>query len=348
MDTMRELKTLYFITDYASNYYSLRNNRLVLANNRMSATRFSYLDGKSLIEDKEKFYRLLPITQETKDTENPTNRSNLSTPALASINLLDFLDMYSKLNQEYNMYRNMLADQLSKTDGLMNDLLHSLEMMEYPSDQERLEILDRLTATRDHRRAIKYEMFRLEKAHNVAKMNQENSSAIRKAIDEIKQFENGSYRPRVDQSLFEGKQRQRLQLQTMAEIEKEEQEAKAVLDTAYDESDDHTEMLAIDCDVLVQSMKAQRDMLCSTIPARIKWLKSHINQLDKEIDEELANSEVFHANACQGYMIYKKLHELRRDRSRAHQELKTLQKLDQGKCQAIADQYNVIIQQLSC
>lgn len=167
-----DLQTYYHIIDNYGTYYCLNgNNELVSAHGIGEAGIFSYSEASAKIGDgkRSRFYKVVPVNGErclcsespTVKEMSPESRLFQDIADLAEVNWIELLSNLVYINAMLPSYKEKLTEDQSRTELLIIDLMHYIELYKY-DDQKALEVMDRLREAREKRRIIKNELFRLD------------------------------------------------------------------------------------------------------------------------------------------------------------------------------------------
>ena len=372
MTEMKDIKRNYYIIDTFGNYYCLNgSNELVSAPGIEEAGIFSYLEATAKLSDRKRsrFYKMVPVSGECLKKEASKRMMSLSPDSglsnqqqpegklfkdvadLAEVDWVELMTNLVYINTMLPAYKEKLQADLSETELLIIDLMHFIEIYEY-DDRKALEIMERIREAREKRRIIKNEIFRVDCFRNAIGSNA-NAAKVKEALKQIHGKENGSYRPRVDGSLFEHQEQKPRKLhhcyaeqdytalripavineetEILPEVKTMEREYIR-MGTVYDERQpDWLEFVKAQAEFFQNAEQHLIDLHCD------------LESIDAAIEEALLSLEDANYNVTQGYRAFKELKDLRNDRRAVMNELQLVRMIaDRFDCKTMFETYESI------
>lgn len=378
MSTQASANDQYYIADTQSRFYRLgASGELIVAMDH-EAQLFSLQEARKKIGKgkRARYYKTVPATGKDGPAETGTgddgikpqedaretsgNERNIfrDITDLANVDWVELLENLSYAGTMLPAYRDQLREDQSRNDLLITDLLHRVEICEN-TEEEILELMDQIRQTREERRIIKNELFRVEKFQGAIGTKAIIGSA-KDALRQIRDHENGIYRPRTAPHLFEGRQLKPHikhtcyanrdafiygRAETVENQETDEGPVQEEMDmlqqegyvyervgTPYDtEKPDWKQLVQLQVDFFRYA------------PQYINDLQFDIGRYDSEIEEALQKVESSNYNAAQGAKALKELKELRLARKNTMYDLFIVRAIaGRFECDAMLDVYEDI------
>lgn len=272
------------------------------------------------------------IHPKEKDVEIPTvsnvNKKSINEYDIENIDWLSYMQHFTFLAKNASGYFDSLNAKLSDVDKEMCDLLHYIELYDL-SEEEMIEVTERIKDTRIRRREIKDEAtrvqcFRREFATN-ANLIKANS-----VISQMQKLENRTYHPRHIFKIFEGmngRETDKNEYCRKLVDEVEEYETKEEVTTMeYSRKD-----TALDGKVhdWLAFAKQQSEFYDNALQYMMN-LKVDMDEIDAQIEETLIMIENANFNVTQGYKAFKQLKDLRNEKKEKQKEYDCLVSLTKG------------------
>lgn len=358
---------MYYIMDLSKNYYRIDSqNQLVAVAGKEYAGIFSMQDVFNKVGGgkRSSFYNVVSI-----DGNKSINCSMLPESAKQSSNNIDDCEN-GPINIEYDIskldwcdyLRNFcylastaadcmkeLKKQESDADLEVCDLLHYIELFEI-REHEEAQLIQHLKDVRHRRRDVK-------DALDAVKQFQEtigNSANLLKAQKLLKHLESLKYRnytPRKLPELFDNGVKENRNLSKHSkdlesdfeEIKRDMEEDRRVVKMSEVRRDTIFDMKKIDW---LQFAKDQVEFY-KNAEQHIMNLQIDINDIDGEIESTLEQIEEGSFSAVQGYMVFKKLRDLRNERKEKMQELEAVSILvEPFNCDAIKEHFEDSVEEI--
>lgn len=270
------------------------------------------------------------IYPKEKDVEIPTvsnvNKKSINEYDIENIDWLSYMQHFTFLAKNASGYFDSLNAKLSDVDKEMCDLLHYIELYDL-SEEEMIEVTERIKDTRIRRREIKDEAtrvncFRREFATN-ANLIKANS-----VISQMRKLENRTYHPRQIFKIFEGMKGRETEKNEYCRkpVDEEYETKEEVMTMEYSRKD-----TALDGKVhdWLAFAKQQSEFYDNALQYMMN-LKVDMDEIDAQIEETLIMIEDANFNVTQGYKAFKQLKDLRNEKKEKQKEYDCLVSLTKG------------------
>ena len=255
--------------------------------------------------------------------ETPLKRwSSEELADLSGIDWLMYLQNFSYIVSNIREYREQLNSELSKAEKTLCDLLHFVEFFD-PDECQAKGIMDQIKETREYRRDVKNELFRIDQ-FRAAIGNNNNAGRVNDAVRLIRKSEKAGYRPRILSDLFrEAPEEERREIRSFREMAQRYEQAapdNSCEEPVYEDTEEGVfeEMDRERRDTIYDRQQVDWDAFVKEQTDFYRNARQHIinlgidiERLDAEIEDMLVRCEEQSCNVAQGYKMFKKLKELR-------------------------------------
>ena len=293
-----------------------------------------------------------PVKEIVRNELKNSVEKSISSDDLSEIDWLKYLEHFINVSSEVKTYRDKLTNNLTDIDQKICDILHYIELCETKSGEAE-DLVELLRICRENRRDIKDELLRTEYFQTNFGTSI-NISKAKQAAKSIKGLETRKYAPRKYNLLFKDC------------VMKSSPPVKEALHNAEDNKihviteqkniyrggkDIMTE------DKCVTTLDGKENNWLSFAKQKAEFYRNaeqyminlniEINEIDKVIENTLAEAEDVNCNAAQGYNIFKTLKELRIKRKNKLHELNCIYAMTDGvDCSAFAEIFEKSLDEL--
>lgn len=316
----------YCIVDTRGKFYTVnKHGDLVQVESKNEARWFGILEANQIISDSgmEKSFRVVVANSggcQKKDELIVSENRECGESETITMEDVDFVRLVKELifiQGNLEKYQNELRRKQSAVDEEICDILHFIEL--FQRDEEKsLELVDRIQDCRKRRRKVKDAMVRAESFGRIFTAGGMETilKDIKKQFDKMEVRE---YAPRRLPGLFAGGKK-------LAELP-EEGEWEEYEDDGWEE-----EMVYERKGTIFDGKKndweafvTQQTEIFGSMEQHAANLQLDMEELDKQIEEQLVFCEKTECNAAQGYKMFKMLKELRLARKEKEEEFKKVE-----------------------
>ena len=365
-DTIKN-NDMYYIVDLSKNYYRIDSqNQLVVAAGKECAGVFTMRDIFNKIGGGKRasFYNVISI-----DGSKIVNCSMLPESAkqcgsnvedyhketidteydISKLDWCDYLRNFCYLISTAADYLTDLKKQESDADLEICDLLHYIELFEIRENEE-TQLIQHLKDVRHRRRDVKDAMDAVKQFQETIGISS-NLLKAQKLLKHLEALKHRNYTPRKLPELFDnGVKENRNLLKCNSEIESNMETAKVdmvedrrVVNMSEVRRDTVFDTKKMDW---LQFAKEQVEFY-KNAEQHIVNLQIDIDDIDDEIESTLEQIEEGSFSAVQGYMVFKRLRDLRTERKEKLQELEALRILvEPFNCEAIQEHFEDCVEEI--
>ena len=265
-----------------------------------------------------------PIKELTYDEVMEPIEKNVASYDLSEMDWAEYLTHFTYLVEGLKDYRDELSKKHSDIEQKICDILHYIELCE-TDDNEAVDLIELLRVCRENRRDIKDELQRIEYFQNSFGTNT-NVTKAKQALKSIKGLEKRKYKPRKYEELFENcilkdRRLQKDDIHGTVHISSDTKQRYSIEPT-FDEKDGEVTMVEERSYTPLDekendwvSFARQQAEFYRNAGQYIINLQIDIKELDTEIENILLEIEDANCNVAQGYKVFKRLKELRLERT---------------------------------
>lgn len=360
METAMVMEKMYYIIDGKGNYYRMNEeDQLIVSQTKETADLFDLKEANKRINNGRKmyFYSILPadtgasVQSEMNVQEGDNWEENVATEShvaegrttarysyeLEQLDWKEYLTHFSYVVCGLKKYQDKLNNDLSEVDMCICDLMHYLELYDL-GEEEYIKAAGMIKEYREKRRIIKDTTYMVECFQKAIGTNA-NLAKAKEAILLIDKLDRRIYKPRVLSEIFtktliptKRKDHFEAPAEEFTEQKGETMEVAEMLErreTVFDNGENDwgrfvAEQVAFFADAKQYAVNLQLTL----------------NELDEEIEQVLYEIEESNCNAAQGYQTFKRLKELRMERTKVAKELECVQTITQCfDCEAMYGAY---------
>lgn len=365
-DTIKN-NDMYYIVDLSKNYYRIDSqNQLVAAAGKECAGVFTMRDVFNKVGGGKRasFYNvvsidgskiincsMLPESEKIIDNNVEESRKEIIDAEydISKLDWCDYLRNFCYLISTAADYLTDLKKQESDADLEICDLLHYIELFEIKENEE-MQLIQHLKDVRHRRRDVKDAMDAVKQFQETIG-NSSNLLKAQKLLKHLESLKHRNYTPRKLPELFNnGVKENRNLLKCDREIESDIEvdkmdvvEDRRVVNMSEVRRDTIFDTKKMDW---LQFAKEQVEFY-KNAEQHIVNLQIDIRDIDEEIESTLEQIEEGSFSAVQGYMVFKRLRDLRTERKEKLQEVEAVSILvEPFNCDAIKEHFEDSVEEI--
>ena len=365
-DTIKN-NDMYYIMDLSKNYYRIDSqNQLVAAAGKECAGVFTMRDVFNKVGGGKRasFYNvvsidgskiincsMLPESEKISDNDAEECRKEIIAAEydISKLDWCDYLRNFCYLISTAGDYLSDLKKQESDADLEICDLLHYIELFEIRENEE-TQLIQHLKDVRHRRRDVKDAMDAVKQFQETIGISS-NLLKAQKLLKHLEDLKHRHYTPRKLPELFNnGVKENRNLLKCNSEIESDMEATKVdmvedrrVVNMSEVRRDTVFDTKKMDW---LQFAKEQVEFY-KNAEQHIVNLQIDIRDIDEEIESTLEKIEEGSFSAVQGYMVFKRLRDLRTERKEKLQELESVSILvEPFNCDAIKEHFEDSVEEI--
>lgn len=313
----------------------------------MEKTESEMLSGAEEIEENvetdvtEKSATIVSIHPEKKEVEIPMvsydDNKNISEYDIENIDWLSYMQHFTFLAKSSTDYIEKLSSKLSDVDKEMCDLLHYIELYDL-SEEEMIDVTERIKDTRLRRRVIKDEYTKVEwfKKEFATNANVIKANSV---ISQMRKLDHRVYHPRQIDDIFDGMKGRETNNREYFHRQNDmvEEVNTSVEEEVMEYVRKETVLDGREHDWLAFA-KQQSEFYDNAKQYMIN-LQIDMDEIDAQIEDTMIMIEDANFNVTQGYKVFKQLKELRNLKKEKQKEYDCISALTNGlSIGAVSDQ----------